>query len=536
MRLSLEIICYMVPGVQVINAQSVSAAAYDRLMLFDPSRQEFKQDVIYIGKAEEIQEKGPALLQGITLFLAGESRLLESLMRDKNWNESILLVLPTANSISDAYECLQNAFFTLNQWESELSLSVYRDEDIGCLFQVGKELLKSPIVIWDSSFQFIFTANFDERVDINPVLQEARKLGRWPGEIIGRLLSETNYLSEAMLYTKLFMVAPPCITNCYCATKNFVIKNKVVMTIETFFLEGRPSSGELELLEVFIDQIQECLKRNPMLYMGHKKVYEEFILELLEGKLTKDEEIQERLKYINFDYRGTFELFVLEGRRGEINAVSGFAKSFCKQIFPFSKIVEYKGRLVGLNLRAENKNTAAFTGKNEFETDFRSQFFVMGVSGTYHCMKDTRKALVQAERALKCGTLLMPEKRFYHFRDYYVHSMIYDNLLNYGERFFGCITEPLQMLREADEKKQTNQEELLKTWLLNGRNTARTAQIMNMHKNTVIYRMKQIERKLELDLEDEDTIFQLMLGMKIVELRDAMEKQQKNVKTGEEYE
>ena len=60
----------------------------------------------------------------------------------------------------------------------------------------------------------------------------------------------------------------------------------------------------------------------------------------------------------------------------------------------------------------------------------------------------------------------------------------------------------------------------LKYYLLSQNNVSKTARMIFMHRNTVMYRLKKIQEALEVDLSDPNTCFELYLAIIIKELID----------------
>ena len=61
---------------------------------------------------------------------------------------------------------------------------------------------------------------------------------------------------------------------------------------------------------------------------------------------------------------------------------------------------------------------------------------------------------------------------------------------------------------------------LMRTYLINERNISRTAKLLYMHRNSVIYRIAKIRYLLDVDLDDPDVRLRLFMSFKILELID----------------
>ena len=61
---------------------------------------------------------------------------------------------------------------------------------------------------------------------------------------------------------------------------------------------------------------------------------------------------------------------------------------------------------------------------------------------------------------------------------------------------------------------------LLRYYLLSERSISSTAQLLHLHRNSVIYRLGKIEKTLGVDLDDPDVRLRLLISLKILELLD----------------
>ena len=93
----------------------------------------------------------------------------------------------------------------------------------------------------------------------------------------------------------------------------------------------------------------------------------------------------------------------------------------------------------------------------------------------------------------------------YHFMDIASQS-------NDLERF--CRPEIRQM-EEYDRRYGTALRESVETFLESGRNVQRAARRMNIHKNTLRYRLERAQSLFDLDLTDENTCFNLQFSLRM---------------------
>ena len=70
----------------------------------------------------------------------------------------------------------------------------------------------------------------------------------------------------------------------------------------------------------------------------------------------------------------------------------------------------------------------------------------------------------------------------------------------------------LKTLKSHDAEKNSSLYETLFHFLINERNTQRTAQALHIHKNSMLYRLNQIRELVDLDLDNPELRLYLILS------------------------
>ena len=76
----------------------------------------------------------------------------------------------------------------------------------------------------------------------------------------------------------------------------------------------------------------------------------------------------------------------------------------------------------------------------------------------------------------------------------------------------------LQTLYAYDQQHNTNNLQLLRTYLWYERKATETGQVLHMHRNNVIYRISRIEQLMDLSLNDHGTRVGLEMSFLLLEL------------------
>lgn len=138
---------------------------------------------------------------------------------------------------------------------------------------------------------------------------------------------------------------------------------------------------------------------------------------------------------------------------------------------------------------------------------------MVGVSMPFTNLAESgHTALRQAKSAMELGAALDPEQRHYLYEAY----AIYDGLRAAAEHrdLMELLTPELRSLLEKDPSGETLH--TLEVYLSTGGKKARAAELLFIHLNTLKYRLGQIAQKLNMDLDDPDTMFSLRYALYII--------------------
>lgn len=135
---------------------------------------------------------------------------------------------------------------------------------------------------------------------------------------------------------------------------------------------------------------------------------------------------------------------------------------------------------------------------------------------SFNTLDNLRTAYYQAITSIKYGKYLSPESRYFFYRDYYIYDMIinYSKITPLDKLYY----QKLNLLIEDDNKNSNDNLNLLKIYLENDRNISFTAKKVNLHRNTVIYRLNKMEEMLNLNFSLPEVKLRLLISLKILEI------------------
>jgi DNA-binding PucR family transcriptional regulator len=179
-----------------------------------------------------------------------------------------------------------------------------------------------------------------------------------------------------------------------------------------------------------------------------------------------------------------------------------------------SKSIEYDDHIV----LVVNNNRDNLIRESEFKTlkEFIAKHNLYGgISRCFTKITDMKKHYNQALTAIKIGYHVDKQALLYNYESLVIFEM-----------FDACSTQKnlkdlchpsLISLVEYDTKYKTNFVQTLYAYLENDKSQTATAKVLNIHRNTISYRMRKIAEIMKVDFNDTMLALRLYLSFKILD-------------------
>lgn len=145
----------------------------------------------------------------------------------------------------------------------------------------------------------------------------------------------------------------------------------------------------------------------------------------------------------------------------------------------------------------------------------RDFFMKAGISNEFSNLHELHMYYQQAHMALYIGEKSRKTIWSYRFSDYAVPYMM-DKLLADMPFDFFCIP-ALKTLMEYDQKKSKNYTHVLRVYLENNMNIAKTVSQLYLHRQTFLYQLDIIKNIIGINLDDKDVRFYLQISYKMMD-------------------
>lgn len=170
--------------------------------------------------------------------------------------------------------------------------------------------------------------------------------------------------------------------------------------------------------------------------------------------------------------------------------------------------------IVLLNLENDAPLHTLFTDFQLFCT--RNQLR-LGVSPCFSDISQLKRHYRYALDAIGVGTIIHPDQVIYNFTDLRIYKFIAICSRSFSPT--DLIPDYLTDLIRYDHENNSDLLETLYYYVYTVKNTKRAAELMHVHRNTLLYRLEKINSIIKVDMEDGDVFLQLMLSFKFLEFR-----------------
>lgn len=139
-----------------------------------------------------------------------------------------------------------------------------------------------------------------------------------------------------------------------------------------------------------------------------------------------------------------------------------------------------------------------------------------GISHCYNGSVTIQKCYTQALNALELGQKLHHGESVYTYNLDYIYHLLSSNLTN--EKMLEIYSETLGPITGIDKGTDNELLKTLITYLDCSLNVSQSAKELFIHRNTMFYRIEQLQKLLGMDLHDSGNVFRLRLALYIKEL------------------
>jgi len=401
----------------------------------------------------------------------------------------------------------------LSRYSLELVKTLSKGSDLQALVDLGYQMLGNPFTITDLSVKLL-TSTGETLVTDDPVWNELQIKKNFIFDTYSYYVKESLF-AEIEKHVEPFYWLDP-----YCKYRRIIgrisINNRNVAFLVVCAHNREFIESDKEIVSLLCDAFAIELQKNKYNHLSQGLLHQSFLLDLLDGKFEDKSKIDERMKILGLKLKR--KLFVIFLDTQNLDAT--------KSTLPYLR-EEVELKLANASAVIYNNNVAILAScENEMhflenESKVLREFISThnlqaGISRSFTDLTEVREHYLESVEALKLGNLVKKETHFFRYADYLIYDVL--NCHADNENYKKFVHRSVLKLIDYDQKNNTDYAQCFHIYLCNFKNIKDAATALNIHRNTMFYRIEKIESILNVDLNDVDILFQLYLSYKILEM------------------
>ncbi|MCL1895540.1 MAG: helix-turn-helix domain-containing protein [Clostridiales bacterium] len=506
MKLNADIL-YM--NLKETYAADISGPKTDGLTLSRPefymdSGSDFLPGSLYIA-AEDHLPRRPGIKRDVVLVCIGDSARL-SYYKER----CCVITIKEERDPFSVYQRVQSIFDFYDSWNDELFELFRMDEDVQLLLECSRRVFPGPVFVFGSGFNLLAVAENagEDSIERWGISNDSLSQGS-----MGTFLNESELLTDTHDPIVFDMMG----VNTLCV--NLFDRNNIYMgclCIDCIQRKYRPGD---DALAVYLARILErSIEKNPAIPANDHAMMRQILKDLIDEAPISP---KQRLMIDASAQEAGYACVVLRSLSRNLQLPGSYTCNIFEDNFPDSFSFPHGEDIVGyINLRH-------FCDKDgDWHKELTARLVPMlvslklsaGISNDFKDLHDAKICLRHAVAAIENGVYANPRGVCYFFSDYALMEMVINSLGGLSvETYF---PNGLKEIIRHDEESTVGYFQTLKVFLDENMNFAKAADILFIHRSTLVDRMERIERMLGIDLADMNQRLHLQLLIKAVEIQD----------------
>lgn len=407
------------------------------------------------------------------------------------------------STLENVYNTIENYIEKFESWEKKLFQTIYQEGSLQVLVDLSKPIFMNPIFIVDE-LDYVCARTSHELGMVNEEWDFIITNGRMPFEKVSAIylndefngnleqLSQENYpfiFSPPGMYHRgiNFRIPSPLHENKYLGTF-IIIENETPITV-----------GMLHISRILADAICEWLsnhKNNHVL-----KTSDYIFTQLLEGQEIIIKEFNTQRLLAGYGESDFILAVIASQNKKYLKHIINYVESSIEG----ARCFEYKDDLLvicSLNLGMKNIGDI-------FQSICSYNKVRIGISYRFKELIALRSSYKQAKTALLCKKDQIVEMDTESAMEYFISEI--ERILHGTDMCHPALGE----LEQYDKKHGTHYFETLQIYLQNERSLVETAKALNVHRNSLIYRIERIKKIIGEELDDENVRDYILFSYRI---------------------
>lgn len=455
-------------------------------------RERLPRDVFVIVVSEESEEETP---------LEGNSPCGMVLVRNGDCIEEVL------NRLLDSY-------YMLTEWDKDMHIAALEGRSVQELFDISEKVMKFPMIAYDASFNVVaYTKNIP--CD-DAEFKKTIKNGYTDVETMEKL-------KKKQIFSKIkknnMLIAPAADSGQNISIYMQYFDGSALLGYCNIFCGNtRPEQGYLDLVDLFMDNMSFCYKRDYENQRYGRMMYDTFFSNLIHTGNLSDERIDAQFRLMEeLKDTGRYLLGILYFGSRENIPLPFLARMLERQFWNVKPFI-YEDSICLFKSLEKPCPEHYFLERGEFDKLdklLENYDYTLGVGNSFSHLRYLKDAYRQARIALEFGCSEKKQNRIRFYQDY-----CYYHLFSLAEPQMDVAqiqSEFYQNISAYDKEHETGYREMFLCYLKNDCSATRTAGEMGLHRNTIRNMIHFLENHFEISVSDQDLKARFILSDQVRE-------------------
>ncbi|UWG96352.1 helix-turn-helix domain-containing protein [Dehalobacter sp. DCM] len=497
-----DIKCHYIEGTLASNNKILDVEVFREENFVYP-----RNDFLYILKYSQLQKKKLSALYTNILCIMDE----KSPSHFPEFPESNIILVEDNIDSFQLFDIVKEVIHKHHDFFDKLLEMLFANADIQAIVDCISSFIGNPVRIQDTSLNIIATSSvfyLDDEIWLHSAKSGYVVVGdELASTELKRYINTLNnkngpFIFHSPVHKKPFLCIP------------LMQKDLRIGMLLIPNLNKTTNEGDIELLTYIGNLLSVELQRSKYTSQSIRVPTEQIIIDLLEGRIRTESEIKRRAWYENMILKDKYCLLVLKPRKFYLTEKQ--LKSVCdyfNQLIIFGQFVVYDDAIIALHSCKES--VVNRSKPNWLANELNKKSLICGISNISDNILNIQAQYRQAKSALNIGFKLHPDQDVFYYSNYSLYDWIEicSQQVNIREIYHPVVNQ----IMEYDSLHHTEFAQTLNIYLKNNCNQHQSARELNLHRNTLQYRLKKINELMGNDLDNIVTDLHVRLSYFIME-------------------
>lgn len=254
-----------------------------------------------------------------------------------------------------------------------------------------------------------------------------------------------------------------------------------------------------ELLLILKKYVDQQMEKDAFIRTSRGFNYEYLLRDLLDNKFMASQTNSAQMNYVKEEFIGHMCCMLIETARTSVTVNVKHLRNVMETRFPRSKVIIYNGQIVAI-LPIIKEQLIPKEYLEEAEKICVENGLFAGLSNCFSNIFNLIEYYNQALHAIELGTSRLNEPGLFLYQSYSLDHVKNTFMQKESAEIF-CHPK-MRFLLDYDKKHHSELAFTLYMYLTHERNLAATAEVMQMHRTSLVYRFKKINALLNDDFND----------------------------------